>query len=170
MALTLGLHAHEIRAGLKTFKGAYGRSELRVLPSGVRVLCDYYNANPTSIQAALRVLEAQTPDPATRRRVCLGDMLELGPDEERYHRELAPFVLDQANRPGDQILLYGPRMKWLEQELKSSPKLLAQVRHFETHAKLAEALKVELKPADFVLIKGSRSMKMEGVWALLSTP
>ena len=74
-------------------------------------------------------------------------------DEETFARNAAKF-------------LYGPRMKWLKSELQSqNPNF--DVRHFETHTALADALKADLKPTDQILIKGSRGMKMETIWELL---
>jgi len=51
-ALSQGLNPIEIQRGLSQFQGAYGRSELRMLPRNTPVVCDYYNANPSSVEAA----------------------------------------------------------------------------------------------------------------------
>lgn len=67
----------------------------------VEVLDEAYNANPASMEAALRLLAAQAPH-GGRRLLVLGDMLELGPDAPQYHAALAPAV--QAAR-ADRIYL-----------------------------------------------------------------
>lgn len=163
MARAQGLSRDEITQGLKTFQGAYGRSEIRELPAGRNpVLCDYYNANPASVSAGLELLTQISG--GKPRWACLADMLELGTEEEQFHRSLAPKLLDLGI---EHVLLYGNRMKWLEAELKSK-KYKGYLKHFTTHSELAHALRNGIKPRDAVMIKGSRSMRMEEVWKSLS--
>jgi UDP-N-acetylmuramoyl-tripeptide--D-alanyl-D-alanine ligase len=97
------------------------------------------------------------------RWACLADMLELGPDEERFHREIAPKI---AQLGIERVLLLGPRMKWLENELANKG-LADRVKHFETHAEMANTLTADLKAGDSLMLKGSRGMKMEEAWKLL---
>jgi UDP-N-acetylmuramoyl-tripeptide--D-alanyl-D-alanine ligase len=161
LARGLGLNEGEIAAGLRTFvgSGAAGRSELRELPGGTPAVCDYYNANPTSVEAGLELL---TQVAGTRSRwACLGDMLELGPDEESFHRGLA---LKISELRVENVLLYGQRMKWLQDELQKRG--FGQSKWFESHHALAEHLKTEFKAGEALLIKGSRGMRMEEVWKL----
>jgi len=168
VAAGLGLTRDEIKRGLALFKGAEGRSELRKTSNGTPVVCDYYNANPTSVEAALALLTRVAAAGLDRKRwACLGDMLELGPDEETFHRALARPLLKHGV---EHILLYGSRMKWLEAELIAQ-KFTGTLAWFESHAELARALKSGLAaptPAA-VLIKGSRGTRMEEVWKLLAS-
>ena len=159
VARGLGLSPDEIRKGLQSFRAAPGRTEIRRLPDGTTVLADHYNANPTSMRAALELLAA-LPAPGAR-WACLGDMLELGPDEERLHRELA----DPITAAGvSTVLLLGPRMESLADELRWSG-YSGRVEHFERVEDLVAALTPG--PADAVLVKGSRGMRMERVLAAL---
>ncbi len=161
LALSLGLTPIEIQRGLGTFQGAYGRSELRILPGPTPVLCDYYNANPSSVVAGLELLSNTALKNLSRRKiVVLGDMLELGTKEEGFHRGIAPHV---GSTGITHLYLYGERMKWLADEMK---KTLSGIptHHFSTHAELAQALISEVRAGDAILIKGSRGMKMEEVW------
>lgn len=161
VARSLGLSPIEIQRGLSTFQGAAGRSELRILPGHTPVLCDYYNANPTSVEAGLDLLDSVAAKHESKKKIAvLGDMLELGPKEEEFHRGLAGKL--GAARV-DTILLYGERMRWLFDELKKSSSR-AHVGHFTSHAELADALSREIQNGDALLIKGSRGMKMEEVW------
>ncbi len=161
VARSLGLSPIEIQRGLSTFQGAAGRSELRILPGQTPVLCDYYNANPTSVEAGLDLLESVAAKHEAKKKIAvLGDMLELGPKEEEFHRGLAGKL---GSTHVDTILLYGERMRWLFDELKKRSSR-AQVGHFTTHAELADALSREIQNGDALLIKGSRGMKMEEVW------
>jgi len=149
-----------MRRGIGAFRPAFGRTDVRHLPGGIVVLCDYYNANPASIRAALTLLRELGPKTLW---ACLGDMLELGPDEERFHRELAP---DLVSSGVGQVLLLGTRMAWLADEL-ARRRFKGLVRRFDTREELAGALAKGLRPGDAALIKGSRGMRMEEVWKIL---
>lgn len=163
-SLSLGLSPDEIRKGLSFFSGADGRSQLETLASGTRVICDYYNSQPASLKAGLELLAQLSLDSSTKVKwACLADMLELGPKEEAFHREPAQWI---KNLGIQNIVLYGKRMKWLEDELKTQG-FKGFLTHCETHAQCAALLKEKLTPDSFLLIKGSRGMKMEEVWKLL---
>jgi UDP-N-acetylmuramoyl-tripeptide--D-alanyl-D-alanine ligase len=164
VAFELGLSVAEMRQGLSCFSGAEGRSQLRALPGGIQVICDYYNSQPASLAAGIELL-AQLSAGQGPRYACLGDMLELGTDEERFHREVARPLLEHSI---ETVFLYGPRMKWLENELKKRG-FSGTIEHFSTHQSLAQTLIPKLTPGSFVLIKGSRGMKMEEVWKLLES-
>ena len=165
VAVTIAKSLHfspiEIQRGLAGFQGAAGRSELRMLPGSTPVLCDYYNANPTSVEAGLDLLESVAAKHSTNKKiVVLGDMLELGKNEEAFHRGLAGKL---GTARIDTIFLYGDRMRWLFDELNKRSSR-AQVGHFKTHGELVDALAREMHSGDALLIKGSRGMKMEEVW------
>ena len=156
LAKGLGLQNREMQAGLGTFTAPPGRSESHQW-RGCKVLADTYNANPASVEAALEALF--TKKSAGETWVCLGDMLELGTLEESMHRGLADPIEKHGVR---HVLLYGPRMKKLEEELHSRGH--QGVHHFTNQAAMADALKSTARAGDRILIKGSRGMKMENVW------
>ena len=161
-AVSLGLKPEEIQRGLKNFKGAEGRSEVKHLPRSLTVLCDYYNAQPTSVAAGLELLAQLTQNSpgSPGNWACLGDMLELGPEEEIFHRQLASKIIEYQIQT---VLLYGPRMASLADELKVR-QYRGSCSHFNNQSELTEALIQGIKPGAFILIKGSRGMKMEEVW------
>jgi UDP-N-acetylmuramoyl-tripeptide--D-alanyl-D-alanine ligase len=165
LAAGLGLSAEEITRGLKKFKGAEGRSEIRELPGNTAVVCDYYNAQPASVAAGLELLSqvAKNSEKSRARWACLGDMLELGPNEEKFHRELAEKIIELEL---ENVLLFGPRMLFLSEELKTRG-FTGAFSHFSSQMDLAQALTEKAKPGDAILIKGSRGMKMEEVWKIL---
>jgi UDP-N-acetylmuramoyl-tripeptide--D-alanyl-D-alanine ligase len=155
VATGLGLSADEIRRGLEGFQPAEGRSELRRIPGGPLVLCDYYNANPASMAAAFALLGA-LPAGGTR-WACLGDMLELGPGEEQLHRDLAAPLM----RAGvSAVLLAGLRMAALAEELEKRG-FPGRIARYERVEDLGAALARDAGPEDVVLVKGSRGMRME---------
>jgi UDP-N-acetylmuramoyl-tripeptide--D-alanyl-D-alanine ligase len=163
-ALALDLSPIEIQRGLSTFQGAYGRSELKMLPRNTAVLCDYYNANPSSVEAGIDLLSQIAKQNKTQSRwIILGDMLELGDLEEKLHRDLADKIT--LSHPAG-VLLYGPRMKWLQQELIQRG-FKGKLAHLTTHESLVTQLLAWFNLGDALLIKGSRGMKMEEVWKLI---
>ena len=165
VALVLGVTPDEMEEGLSSFAPSGGRSQMETLPSGVKILCDYYNANPASMRAAFRVVESAA-HPQSTRWLCLADMKELGEREETLHRELADEIVRLG--PNVRLLLYGAKMKWLSDEIRQRG-LKVSVKEFESLDLLAQDVKKSAKSGDFVLLKGSRSMKMETVWERLQT-
>ncbi|NDD91129.1 hypothetical protein EBZ37_03490 [bacterium] len=160
-AACLGLSAQEIQKGMSLFQGAEGRSQIRELPfsAGTHVICDYYNASPVSMDAAFSLL-AQTGKPHSPRIACLADMKELGTEELQFHASLAPALI----RSGvSTVLLHGPRMKSLLESLRSL-NFKGKLQHFDDLSSMTQELKKTLVPGSVVLIKGSRSMKMETLW------
>ncbi|MCM2323922.1 MAG: UDP-N-acetylmuramoyl-tripeptide--D-alanyl-D-alanine ligase [Oligoflexia bacterium] len=165
VARLLGLTTAEIRKGLATFKGAEGRSEIRELPEKTFVICDYYNASPVSMTAGLELLTqiSHRAAPSVPRWACLADMLELGSEEERFHRELAERII----RLGiEHVLLFGPRMAALHDELRARG-FAGEALHFAGQRELAAHLIGGIAPGDAILIKGSRGMKMEEIWKII---
>ena len=150
------LTCSELKTGLSSFKTAYGRTEVYHLENGIDLIGDYYNSNPTSLNAALVLLAAKKHMPFYH--AVLGDMLELGDGEERFHREIAKSLIDQKI---SHVWLIGERMKWLKSELEKTGAI--ETHHFATHDELAVSLRASLKPRSQVLIKGSRGMKMERI-------
>jgi UDP-N-acetylmuramoyl-tripeptide--D-alanyl-D-alanine ligase len=125
------------------------RGERRTLPGGVLVIDDCYNANPMSVRAAIDDL-AETD--ASRRVAVLGDMLELGADAPRFHREIG----EHAATAGVELLItVGPlaeRMRdGFDGEAHSVPDAAAVVA-------LLGGL---LQAGDAVLVKGSRALGLE---------
>lgn len=158
VATLVGLTPDEMRKGLARFNAPEGRSQVKTLNDGTKVICDYYNSQPASLKAGIELLRELSTQ--SERWLCLADMLELGPNEEAFHREPAGWIesLGQAN-----VLLYGKRMSWLQDELKKRG-FRGKLMHFSTHADLAKELAQDAKPGATVLIKGSNSMKMGEVW------
>jgi UDP-N-acetylmuramoyl-tripeptide--D-alanyl-D-alanine ligase len=108
-ALAAGTDFDGVIAGLASASLSPWRMELRVAPSGLRVLNDAYNANPTSMAAAL---EALADLDAERRTAVLGPMAELGGQAEAEHRR----ITERASSLGIRLLAvdtdaYGPTVE-----------------------------------------------------------
>ncbi len=129
------------------------RGEELPLPGGGFVVNDAYNANPTSMEAALRHLAERG---AGRRRVAiLGGMAELGEHTDRHHREIAELAAE------------------LEIEVIAVGEV-ARGYGFEAWARDAdealEAARKLVEPGDAVLVKASRSVALEGIAPALANP
>lgn len=113
---------------------------------------DAYNANPTSMAAALDVL-AETEVRRGRRIAFLGDMKELGPDEVALHADLADLP---AMQQIDTVHCIGPLMRALFDGLPEH----RRGDWFETSTEMVQGLRLRLRSGDVVLAKGSLSMKL----------
>jgi UDP-N-acetylmuramyl pentapeptide synthase len=120
---------------------------------GVTVIDDCYNANPMSMRAALDDLAA-TATPTGRRVAVLGDMLELGPDEVRFHEEIGAHA--RAARV-DLLVTVGPLARAM------GPAFGGVTQHAATAADAAALLPGLLAGGDTVLVKASRGVGLEVV-------
>lgn len=157
VAERFGLPLDEVAAGLAAGSGAPHRMVVLESASGATFVDDSYNASPVSVRAALEFL-AETPVAAGRRRLAvLGDMLELGPDEERLHREIGAFAAERV----DALLAVGPRARWMAEGAIAGG--LDRVIQADDAEHAALLLDRELAPGigDLVLVKGSRGMELE---------
>jgi UDP-N-acetylmuramoyl-tripeptide--D-alanyl-D-alanine ligase len=131
-------------------------SELRgqrlELPGDVLVIDDCYNANPMSMRAALDDLAASA---SGRRVAVLGDMLELGPDERRFHAELGAHARDAGV---ELLVTVGP----LAQHIGAG-RAGGAVHAVADAAAAAELVPGLLEPGDTVLVKASRGVGLEVV-------
>jgi UDP-N-acetylmuramoyl-tripeptide--D-alanyl-D-alanine ligase len=122
-----------------------------------RVIDDTYNASPTSVRAALDVLNELGK--GKRKIAVLGDMLELGPEAAVIHREIGKYA---AVAGIDRLFAFGE----LAREYVSGFRSLNPAgEYFDSKPALIDRLKNELRPDDQILVKGSRGMKMEEVIA-----
>ncbi len=133
------------------------RHRLELLESrGIAVLDDAYNANPASMREALLLLAAIEAD--GERRAVLGDMLELGPDSERFHEEIGRQVPPQA-----WLYVAGGFAGAVERGARAAGVKPDRIRRFESVADMAAAVRGDARPGDLVLVKGSRGMRLEQV-------
>ncbi|NLG84887.1 MAG: UDP-N-acetylmuramoyl-tripeptide--D-alanyl-D-alanine ligase [Firmicutes bacterium] len=159
-ALALGLTPEEIQAGLADFGLARGRGGKVMAPGGWTVIDDTYNANPASMDAALRVMAARSIP--GRRVAVLGDMLELGSATEAAHREVGRLA---AGAGLSLLLTFGEAAREIGHGAVEAGFPSAAVRHYTEKSVLLETLRSFLRPGDVVLVKGSRGMHMEEIVA-----
>jgi UDP-N-acetylmuramoyl-tripeptide--D-alanyl-D-alanine ligase len=158
VGLVEGLTWQEIAGGLQDT-----HNQLRLMavrgPGGSLLLDDTYNAAPTSVIAALNLLE----DLDGRKIAVLGDMLELGDYEERGHR----MVGGRAAQVADQLITVGERAHWIAEEARASGMSEGSVVEFEDDEQVTGYLQGRIREGDVVLVKGSRGMELDRVVAAL---
>jgi UDP-N-acetylmuramoyl-tripeptide--D-alanyl-D-alanine ligase len=130
------------------------RGQRRELPGGLVVIDDCYNANPMSMRAALDDLAASEVIPPARRVAVLGDMLELGPDEVRFHEEIGAHARGAGL---DLLVTVGPLAAAM------GPAFGGQTIAVDRAAEVVDALRPLLAPGDTVLVKASRGVGLEVV-------
>lgn len=157
VATHLGVKKEAIKEGFSSIKITGMRLELIEAKNGASIINDAYNASPTSMKAAINLIENLKG--FEQRFVVLGDMLELGEEEKEYHREVGRAIKSPSisyiftyGRLGADIAL-GARENYAQDF----------VHHFEDKSELIASLKSLVRKNDVVLVKASRGMKLEEV-------
>ena len=133
--------------------GRGARQTLNIDGGTLDLIDDAYNANPTSLRAAMQVLAEAD---ASRKIAFLGDMKELGEKEHDFHREVAQWPCTDAI---DIIHTVGPLMKSLHDVLPDGKR----GQHFEDSAAMAAQAAHLVQAGDAVLLKASLSTNMRKV-------
>ncbi|GAB3858948.1 UDP-N-acetylmuramoyl-tripeptide--D-alanyl-D-alanine ligase [Hymenobacter terrigena] len=152
-----GISTDKIAAALTRYNPQNNRSQLVRTPAGNELVLDAYNANPSSMAAALRSFAARPVAAGQTKLVLLGDMFELGDESAKEHAALGQLL---AELPLPQVLLIGP-------EMARAAALAPTAQHFATKAEAAEWLRAHPVRNRQVLVKGSRGMALETLVELL---
>ncbi|MCH9845225.1 MAG: UDP-N-acetylmuramoyl-L-alanyl-D-glutamate--2,6-diaminopimelate ligase [Alphaproteobacteria bacterium] len=129
-----------------------GRGNILFAHQGYLVIDETYNASPLATQAALINLAEYSCN--GRKIAVLGDMLELGKDEAKYHIDLLKFCADI-----DMVHVVGDRMKHLYDILPTQQQGIC-AQHADS---LAQSLIPMLEKDDIIMVKGSAGMKMKKI-------
>jgi UDP-N-acetylmuramoyl-tripeptide--D-alanyl-D-alanine ligase len=154
----LGLSAKKIKSGLEKFKPVNGRMNiLRDSSRKVTIIDDTYNANPGSMTQALKSFESLRGD--NRGIFVAGDMFELGEKSASEHERMGRFSVSAG------IAKLYPTGRFAENMARGAmDKGLSKSNIFiGTKDDILEDLKKEIKPDDWILVKGSRAMAMEKI-------
>ena len=153
----LGLSDEQIRTALRQVVLTDMRMQQLPGVNGALFINDAYNAAPTSMGAAIEFMKQTTM--RERKWLVLGDMLELGEDEQQFHEQIADVIDAQAI---EKVLLFGPRMKWLYDKLAPHYTADTLVYAADDYEPLIEAVQLA-DTQTIVLFKGSRGMKLETI-------
>ncbi len=147
-AVAVGLHfgvsIDSLRAAIENYQPDNSRSQF-VDRGGNKVILDAYNANPTSMRAAISNFAAQS---MPEKMLWIGAMKEMGEDEVREHQELVDFI---QNFRWSDVILVGKEFEHIRHPF---------TWYCDSGAAAAEIKKQQLTGAS-ILIKGSRGSKME---------
>ncbi len=157
-----GVDENEAFAAIQKYEPSNSRSQVVRTESNVLIV-DYYNANPTSMDAALSTLE--TTETSLHKAAILGNMLELGDESLREHVR----VLKKLDRIAglDAVVLVGEEFRRAVAEYGTENVATWTPLWFGTSEEAAEHLRENPMRKHYVLIKGSRGSKMENVLDVL---
>ena len=157
VATALNVKPELIADALRTAKPPKMRGEVLNFTAGFTVVDDSYNSNPRSLLSMTRTL-AEASNNVKRRIVVAGEMLELGPEAPAMHREAGREIA----RLGIEVL-WGVRGLAKEILKGAQDEGLAATRFFESSDDAAAAAVNEVRAADLILVKGSRSVETDKV-------
>jgi UDP-N-acetylmuramoyl-tripeptide--D-alanyl-D-alanine ligase len=150
-----GLSLEECAVGLASTPLTKARLQIREI-DGIQFIDDSYNANPDSMKAALRTLVELDAD--GRRIAVLGEMGELGVESERGHREVGEAAADLEI---DELIAVGATGAAIAHAAQKAG--LENSVAVDEASEAAERLAKNAAPGDLILVKGSRSARMERV-------
>ena len=154
----LGITGGAIKTGLEAFRPVSGRMEIIRLRNGSSIINDAYNANPDSVEAALNALIDLKGQ--GRAIVVLGDMLELGRQAEKLHKQVGESL---ASKGVERLFLSGEFSRAVAEGAEKGGLRGDQIFMMGSTDQVASAVQDFLQSGDWVLIKASRRLRMEEV-------
>ncbi len=158
-----GVDEESIVKGLTLHQNVDKRMEFMNLPGGLRVLNDSYNANPSSMAAALKTVASFGTD--CRKVAALGDMLELGENAVSAHRQIGRLAAELGY---DMLAVTGEFSPEVARGAREGGMAKDQVVVLADTMAIADWLyhlliSGRLSEGDWLLVKGSRGMRMENL-------
>ena len=154
VGLKLGLTVDEIKNGIEAAKTIAGRTNF-IKHNNMTIIDDCYNANPVSMKSSIEVLSHASG----RTIAVLGDMGELGSDEEKLHYEVGKAV---GNDHIDALFCAGSLAKQYAQGAQKTDSNV-DVHYFEKREDMTNELLSYVKEGDTILIKASHFMEFPKV-------
>ena len=151
-----GLDIDLMTAAIASFGGVAGRLQQKTGVAGALIIDDTYNANPDSMRAAIHVLTTDAPQ--SDRILVIGDMGEVGTDAAALHSEVGRYAAEQGVGA-----LYAVGPLSVSAVAAFGHVSADRAHHFTTQEALVNALRPRLSAQSRVLVKGSRSARMENV-------
>ncbi|MDZ4179617.1 MAG: UDP-N-acetylmuramoyl-tripeptide--D-alanyl-D-alanine ligase [Coriobacteriia bacterium] len=165
VAVHLGMNSEDIARGLRDATPGDMRMQSFISATGVHVINDAYNANPTSMRAAIETLSGMTA--GSRRIAVLGDMAELGSLTELAHFRIGEEV---ARLNIDVLVTVGERARRIADGARAEGMDGSCIRPCATADEGSEVLDDLVRAGDVVLVKASRVMGLERVVEGIVTP
>jgi UDP-N-acetylmuramoyl-tripeptide--D-alanyl-D-alanine ligase len=158
VSLAFGAEMESICRGLESFKGVPGRFEILALQNGAYVIDDSYNANPASVREALKTMKELRG--SANSAAILGDMLELGSKAGAWHHKIGRHLADTGVKT---LFVMGDYSRDTAAGAMERGMAAAGIFFYESPEQVRDHLQSSLKAGDWVLVKGSRKMKMERI-------
>lgn len=156
----LGMNLVEISESLNGVRMMPGR--MNVIP-GIKetfLIDDTYNSSPKAVKKAIDTLKAIQVSHQSRKIIILGDMLELGAQSDRDHKQVGVHV---AKAGFDYFFAVGPLMKKAAKSAQAEGMDESHIRMFDDASDAGRQLQEMLKPGDMVLVKGSQGIRCEKI-------
>lgn len=155
-AIAVGFHfdlsQEQVHNGISSYVPGNNRSQI-IRTSSNTLICDYYNANPSSMQVAIDNLAAIT---ASHKTLILGDMFELGDESEQEHQRIVDYALE----------INADRNIFIGKAFSASKDSRKGAFYTDIHSAV-EGIKSHPVSGSTILLKGSRGMKLETLLPLL---
>ncbi|HHW38295.1 MAG TPA: UDP-N-acetylmuramoyl-tripeptide--D-alanyl-D-alanine ligase [Bacillales bacterium] len=156
LAMELAVPIEAVKKGLEKIELTGMRLERMIGKKGALIINDAYNSSPTSMKAAIDTIkDYQQYD---RKVLVLGDMYELGPNEEELHRSVA----DVINEPITDVIAIGEKGKWIADEIRER-EIPVHVYSFLRKEEALPFITEILSPEAVLLFKASRGAKLESL-------
>jgi UDP-N-acetylmuramoyl-tripeptide--D-alanyl-D-alanine ligase len=159
----LGISKENISTGIGKSVHLSQRGEI-LSHNSITILDDSYNANPGSMKDALKTTRLFHTE--GKKFFVIGDMLELGDFSETAHLDLGKEV---AASSADYLITVGPLANLAAQSARQAGMGEDRVASFENHQEAADFLSDHAASGDFILVKGSRSSRMEKIIEILTS-
>jgi UDP-N-acetylmuramoyl-tripeptide--D-alanyl-D-alanine ligase len=144
-----GMEADAINKGIEGYQPQNNRSQIKQTETNT-LICDYYNANPSSMMVAIENIGKLT---ANHKVLILGDMFELGEESPAEHESVIKKALDSTV---DERIFIGEKFENVKLKVEGK-----KAKFYKSVENAIEGLKNEPVKNSTVLIKGSRGMALE---------
>ena len=159
IAFSLSVSKELIAQGLEHFRPLQARFQIIDLNGGIRIIDDTYNANPSSLRAALQTIK-ELKGKEQGLVVGLGEMMELGEETPRYHFDAGQLIAAVGAR---YLVVLGEHSRQVIEGARKGGMNTAQTQLVTTHAEMSDAIKAHVREGDILFLKGSRKVGLDKV-------
>ncbi len=158
VAKKMGISNEHILSGLSNVNLTGMRMEMISSEYGFKVINDAWNASPDSVQSAIETF--QDLEGFGKKILVLGDMLELGSDEIRYHKEIAQDINSEKIYA---LFTYGNLAKYIAEEFEKKARNDIVIKCYQDMDNILKDLLTITDEKDIILVKGSRGMNLDAL-------
>lgn len=159
IAFCLSISNELIAQGLGSFSPLKGRFHFIDLKSGIRIIDDTYNANLSSLRAALQTIKGLIGKKQGL-VIGLGEMMELGKESPKYHFDAGRLVADMGAR---YLVVMGEHGRNVIEGACQGGMDREQTYIATTHAEMSDSIKAHVRKGDVIFMKGSRKLALDKV-------